>query len=186
MFKTILCAVLFAVCATASADQYFKVQHWSDTDLYRDYSRLSGLTTDFCTDAPARVQTSGYIGLVHRGLVVGPVGWAVRISYRTAPTLADLGPQIYGASPGGYVGSNWIPGAKSAGNISSIEHHYAEANLASAMDVAAGCYRLEVWGNSHSSSAPYTDGLIEVNGYPSATSDTYGYMATRVAPRAVP
>ena len=54
------------------------------------------------------------------------------------------------------------------------------------MDVAPGCYRLEVWGNSHSSLAPYTDGLVEVNGYPTETSDTYGYMATHVSPRPAP
>ena len=55
----------------------------------------------------------------------------------------------------------------------------ALANLSSLVLLPAGCYRFEVWANSHSSSAPYADGLIEVNGYPSPTSDTYGYMVLK-------
>ncbi len=179
--KKLLITFLVLVCTLAAGQtQAIKTQHWQDTDLFRNYSRINGLTTDFCVVAVSHVQTSGFLGLTHRNLVVGPVGWAVRISYRTAQTLAELGPKPGGASPGGYAGSNWIPGAKSAGNIASIEHHYAEANLSSYMLVLPGCYRLEVWGNSHSSSAPSTDGLIEVNGYPTATPDTYGHMLTTI------
>ena len=154
------------LCASAHAQQVYKVQHYSDTDLFRDYSRISDLSVDFCVSEPSIVETSGYIGLTHRNLVKGPVGYAVRIGYYSAPSLAALGPRTWGATPGQYRGIQWIPGAKSAGNIASIEAHYAEANLSSLVLLPAGCYRFEVWANSHSSSAPYADGLIEVNGAP--------------------
>lgn len=169
------------LCASAHAQQVYKVQHSSDTDLFRDYSRISDLSVDFCVSEPSIVETSGYIGLTHRNLVNGPVGYAVRIGYYAAPSLAALGPRTWGATPGQYRGLAWVPGAKSAGNIASIEAHYAEANLSSLIALPAGCYRYEVWANSHSSAAPYADGLIEVNGYPSPTSDTYGYMVLKTS-----
>lgn len=169
------------LCASAHAQQVYKVQHSSDTDLFRDYSRISDLSVDFCVSERSIVETSGFIGLTHRNLVKGPVGYAVRIGYYAAPSLAALGPRTWGATPGQYRGIQWIPGAKSAGNIASIEHHYAEASLSSLVALPAGCYRFEVWGNSHSSTAPNTDGLIEVNGYPYPTNDTYGYMVLKTS-----
>ena len=173
--------VILLLCVSAHAQQVYKAQHYSDTDLFRDYSRLSDLSIDFCVSERSIIETSGYIGLTHRNLVKGPVGYAVRIGYYAAPSLAALGPRTWGATPGQYRGIQWIPGAKSAGNIASIEAHYAEANLSSLVLLPAGCYRFEVWGNSHSSAAPYADGLIEVNGYPSPTSDTYGYMVLKTS-----
>lgn len=169
------------LCASAHAQQVYKVQHSSDTDLFRDYSRISDLSIDFCVSEPSIVETSGYIGLTHRNLVKGPVGYAVRIGYYAAPSLAALGPRTWGATPGQYRGLAWVPGAKSAGNIASIEAHYAEANLSSLVALPAGCYRFEVWGNSHSSAAPNADGLIEVNGYLYTTNDTYGYMVLKTS-----
>lgn len=179
--RKIIAFFLLLLCAVASA-QTFKSQHYTDTDLFRSYSRLSDLGVDFCVFEPSSVETSGYIGLTHRNLVAGPVGYAVRIGYYTAMTLSGLGPRTSGATPGQYGAITWVPGAKSAGNISGIEHHYGEANLSSYVVVNPGCYRFEVWANSHSSAAPGADGLIEVNGYRYSTADTYGYMVTKVRP----
>lgn len=179
--KKLALLLLFACFSAHSQMQYFKTGQLEGTDLFREYTRLAQLTTDFCVDRQSVVQTSGYVGLRHRNLVVGPVGWVIRVGYYTASTLEALGPRKVSASPGQWHGITWIPGAISSGNIASIEAHYGEASLSSSMIATPGCYRFEVWGDSHSSAAPNTDGLIDVNEYRDQLG-SYGHFTVVVLP----
>lgn len=169
-----------------------KAQHNWATHLFRDYSRIADMTTDVCITVPAHVHFSGLLNLYHRNTAFypdgrsGPVGWAVRIGYRYASTLAGLGTRPQWADPGTWrtTGVQWIPGAKSSGNIVNRDAHYAEANLVGYVFLTTpGCYRFEVWGNSHSDLAPNTDGLIAVNRDADGPwNDTYNALVTTVTP----
>lgn len=151
--KALLLAVLLAAPCLAGT-RIIKAHHPWDTDLFRVHNRIGGLSATFQTTGPVDVTTSGHVNLVHRGIVVGPVGWSLWIQYRYATTLEGLA-----AAP-------WwrIKGCKPSGNIASVEEHYKDASLDGYVRFdTPGWYELSVWGSSHSSSAPYTDGLIEVN-----------------------
>lgn len=177
-----------------------KAQHNWRTDLFNNYSRLVGLTTDVCIDRPSHVRFDGFINLVHNNRVnygppsynSGPVAFALRISHRYAATLQGLGPRG-GTDPGGWqneitnLGMKWVPGAKASGNIASYQEHYKDASLAGYLWLTtAGCYRFDVWGHSGSALAPPNDidGHISVNRDPNGPwDDTYGFLTVTVTPQ---
>lgn len=150
--------LLLALAQPLSAGlRVWKVHHPSDTDLFRVHNRISGLTVAFQTTGPVHVTTSGHVNLVHRGALTGytgPVGWSLWVQIRSASTYVGLAAQPW----------QRIVGCKPSGNIASLEHHYADATLDGYVWLETPAwYELSVWGSSHSSGAPTTDGLIEVN-----------------------
>lgn len=173
----ILALFAWATPAQAQVQQTFQS---AQVDLFRNWSRISGLTQDVCVIAPAHVFMQGLLNLRHRNLVTGPVGWALKAGVRYETTLQALGPKPTSANPGAWAttpGFQWINGALSSGNIRDIEHHYSEANLSGYFWASVpGCYRIEWWGTSHSSLGPNTDGLITTN----TGASLYNHFVTRV------
>lgn len=154
----------------------YKTHNTSSTDLFYKWTRLSGFTQDFEILEDSHLTIMGHVNLHHRGLVNGPVGWALRPSLTRAETLADLGPKPTSAA--GKPGT-WIKGGKTGSNILSEAQHYAEGNFLAYERLSPGAYRLEIWGCSYSTLAPTTDGLIEVLGDGGA-DDPYNQLITRI------
>lgn len=147
---TLLALLLISPCFAGT--RVWKVREYADTDLFRVPYRISGMTVTFQTTGPADVLTLGHLNLRHRCFYgVTAVGYGVYVRYRFATTEAGLA-----TAPLADL-------AISSGNIRDCAHHYADAGLESYQRVTPGWYRYEVWAGSHSSDAPYTDGLLEVN-----------------------
>jgi hypothetical protein len=146
---------------------------------------LQQMRVEFTVDADARLKWHGKVNLKHRGIVNGPVGFGIRTTLRSAANLAAL-PTPPGSSVDAvyYASSEacitWA--GKAAENIASVADHYRDAIFFGEQDIPAGGHRFEVWGNSHSSLAPSTDGLLEVNtnGGPSDLTNPYSYLFVTV------
>lgn len=141
-----------------TAKQPFKRQHNADTDLFRQPTCLTGFTIDFEVAERSILTAHGHCDVVHRNLVVGPVGYSAQLSLKRADSLAELGPLPSWSTPPGAI----IWGSTNGGNIRDIEDHYGKVALNGREWIEPGAYRLMAHAKSHSSSAPYTDGLIEV------------------------
>lgn len=160
-------------CSTAPPAQFFMTRHNQATDLFRSWGELSGFRRDFQLDAPAVALLSLNIDLIHRNICVGPVGYGIRIRHRTAATQSALSSAAY----------SWVPHAYAAGNIADIDDHYGRATIPNLpFALPPGWHQFSVWGNSHSSAAPNTDGLIELNNH--NTSDDYNYFSVVLLPGA--
>lgn len=135
-------------------------QHNSDTDFYRAWTCLSGLTMDFEIDSPQIVVLTGHLDVKHRGLVNGVIGYAGALSVHSCPTLADLPPFPTWSTPMGVR----IPGSTNGGNIlNRSEHHYGKIVWNGMVLLEPGCHRIMAHANSHTSINNNTiDGLAEV------------------------
>ena len=133
-------------------------QHNTDTDFFRAWTCLSGLTMDFEIDTPQIIVLTGHMDVHHRGLVNGVIGYAGALSVHSCQTLADLPPIPTWATPMGVR----IPGSTNGGNILNQDAHYGKIVWSGMKLLEPGCHRIMAHANSHSSLAPYTDGLAEV------------------------
>lgn len=135
-------------------------QHNSDTDFFRAWTCISGLTMDFEIDTPQIVVFTGHLDVKHRGLVAGVIGYAGALSVHSCPTLADLPPLPTWATPMGVR----IPGSTNGGNIlNRSEHHYGKIVWSGMKLLEPGAHRIMAHANSHSSiNNNNTDGLAEV------------------------
>lgn len=156
--------------------------HDTHTDLARQWTRIYGLTIDLEVTIDSHLFLYGHINLEHRNLVDGPVGFGLCMSLKRADTHDGLGPYPTDSvgSPIGYQ----ILGSKTGGNIRDIEDHYGYPSLDGYASLEPGWYRVEVWGASHSSLAPDTDGLIHVLiGDGDYESGRYNQLVARITPR---
>lgn len=126
------------------------------------WNRFHSYTTVFEVTKTSHLTLSGHVNLVHRNLCVGAVGFAIR-AYLIGPfaTKEEAAAVPY-PGPVSSVPFPVIYGSTISGNIANIEEHYKEVPLHGYKRIDPGCYRAEVWGNSHSSASSYS-GLISVN-----------------------
>lgn len=138
-------------------------QHNSDTDFFRAWTCLSGLTMDFEIESPQIVVLTGHLDVKHRGQITGitgVIGYAGALSVHSCPTLADLPPPPTWSTPMGVR----IPGSTNGGNIiNRSEHHYGKIAWNGMVLLEAGAHRIMAHANSHTSiNNNSTDGLAEV------------------------
>lgn len=157
-------------------DQFFYQVHDANTDIYRNGSRLAGMSFSFQVDVPSRLVTLGHICVKHRNLIVppsdqpwdAPVGVSAVIGYRTAADLTAIASVPYGTYGDYNAGCssaqliNWISHGVDGVNVLNIEDHYASLKLESVIGLPIGAYRVEPWLFAKSDLAPDTDGLAEV------------------------
>lgn len=129
-------------------------QHNSDTDFFRKWTCIVGLTMDFEVDEPQHIVLSGHLDVHHRGVVSGVIGYAGALSILQytdtlpAPTWdAPMGERLAGSTNGG--------------NILSETDHYGKIIWSGCRLLQPGKYRVMAHANSHSSLGPNTDGLAE-------------------------
>lgn len=130
-------------------------QHNSDTDFFRQWTCIVGLTMDFEIDEPQHIVLSGHMDVHHRGLVSGVIGYAGALSI---VECEELPPAPTWNTPMG----ERFPGSTNGGNILSETDHYGKIVWSGTKLLQPGRYRVMAHGNSHSSLAPNTDGLAEV------------------------
>lgn len=136
-----------------------KRQHNSDTDFFRGWTCLTGLTMDFVIDEPQWIELDGHMDVHHRGIVNGVIGYAGSLSYVSAPTLAQLPAAPAWSTPPG----TRIDGSVNGGNISDETQHYGKIVWNGLQLLQPGAYRIMAHANSHSSISGNTiDGLAEV------------------------
>lgn len=191
---SILCALLFVGSAVASTQRFqrhptYPAQFWWLTNGQYNWIILHDLRVEFTIAEPSVMDWRGVINMKHRGVgTTGAIGWAVKASLRYAPTCAQL-PSVpasgvdlpYWQSAQPYI----LYGSKRAGNIASIQQHYADADLSGRSILnTAGCYRLDWYGAAHSDAAPGMNGLVEINmnGDGSDTTDPYSVLFVDVTP----
>ena len=130
--------------------------------FFRAWTCLSGLAMDFEIDEPQVIVLTGHMDVHHRGMaaanITGVIGYAGALSVHSCPTLADLPPSPTWATPMGVR----IPGSTNGGNILNETQHYGKVAWNGMVLLEPGCHRIMAHANSHSSLAPYTDGLAEM------------------------
>jgi len=134
-------------------------QHNSDTDFFRAWTCINGLTMDFDVDEPQWVVFNGQMDVHHRGIVNGVIGYAGCLSILSAATLASLPPPPVWNTPPAVR----IDGSTNGGNILSETQHYEKIVWGGCKLLEPGAYRVMAHANSHSSiNNNSTDGLAEV------------------------
>jgi hypothetical protein len=130
-------------------------QHNTDTDFFRAWTCITGLTMDFEIDEPQYIVLSGHLDVHHRGIVNGVIGYAGALSIVSCPDkLADP----TWSTPMG----ERLAGSTNGGNILSETQHYGKIAWNGMKLLQPGRYRVLAHANSHSSLGPTTDGLAEV------------------------
>jgi hypothetical protein len=188
--STVTLMVIFAFHSNAQSEhrlaavpdlQIFKKQHLTDTDLFRQWTRIYGFTTDFQVNRPSHMTAIGHVNLRHRGIPVRglteyPVGCALKLTLKYSPTQVGLGPDNTDLFP---PLGKLVIGSITGDNINGVSDHYSAGPFAGYQRLdKPGWYRLEVWGNSHSSINPEADGLIDIN--PASGQTTYNQLILRV------
>lgn len=171
---------------------------WKEQGQYC-FARIGGLCVDFEVAEASTLEANGAASLVHRHLngIGGPIGWALLFTLRRAengfhefpaiPSSSINLPYWLGAAP------FEIWGSRKAANIASIDDHYANPSINFGVrSLTPGFYRLETWGNAHSTAWPDgTNGLIEFNqnllpdgsvDLASANFAPYSYMRVKIEP----
>jgi hypothetical protein len=133
-------------------------QHNTDTDFFRVWTCIVGLTMDFEIDEPQHVILSGHLDVHHRGIVQGVIGYAGALSIVAVNPGGDFPPFPTSATPMG----ERFSGSTNGGNILNETDHYGKIAWNGARLLQPGKYRVLAHANSHSSLAPNTDGLAEV------------------------
>ncbi len=189
-----LFVVLMAICFNCVAQdngypslQIFKKLHPYDTDLFRVWTRIHELTTDFEITRPSHMTAIGHINVQHRKIYICgksnyAVGYALKLTIKNSDTQSGLGPvnQDLDLNEDNMYGRQLIVGSITGDNIDGASDHYSLGAFEGyeKMD-EPGWYRVEVWGNSHSDVCGTSiDGLIEV--VPSEGITTYNQLIVRV------
>jgi hypothetical protein len=134
-------------------------QQNSDTDFYRQWTCLTGLTMNFTIDEAQWVVFNGQMDVHHRGIVNGVIGFAGTLSIIGAPTLAQLPASPVWSTPPG----ERLEGSTNGGNILSETQHYGKIVWGGCKLLQPGAYRVMAHANSHSSISDNSiDGLAEV------------------------
>lgn len=133
-------------------------QHNADTDFFRQWTCLTGLTMDFEIDEPQWIVLQGHMDVHHRGLVSGVIGYAGALSCIRTDSIFELPASVSWSTPL----ANRLPGSTNGGNILSDTQHYGKIIWSGCKLLEPGSYRFMAHANSHSSLAPNTDGLAEV------------------------
>ncbi|WP_422363191.1 hypothetical protein [Pyruvatibacter mobilis] len=155
------------------APSFYRRHHTSHTDLFRTYTEMTETRLRFEVTTAGVAELSANVELHHRGLVSAAVGYGMRIRVRTSATEAGLASAT----------ALDVPHAYAAGNIYDETDHYGTATIpALPIALAVGWHEFSLWGNSHSSAAPSTDGLIEVH-QPDSSRD-YNFLACKFTPGA--
>ena len=161
--------------------QIFKTQHHHDTDLFRKWTRIHDLTTDFQIDTTSHMTAIGHVNMRHRGIeergqTQYAVGCALKLTLKYSATKEGLGPDNDDLFP---PMGELVVGSITGDNINGVSDHYSAGPFEGYQLLERpGWYRLEVWGNSHSDINPNTDGLIDVN--PSSGDTSYNQLLVRV------
>lgn len=135
---------------------HFRQQN-SDTDLYRAWTCLSQLTTNFEIERRSIVTFQGAIDVHHRGLVNGVIGYAVSLTVSQIPQGVNW-PSTAWNTPRGTL----VAGSTNGGNILSETDHYGKGIWTGYAVLAPGRWQIRAYGNSHSSLDMNADGLAEV------------------------
>lgn len=133
-------------------------QHNADTDFYRQWTCLNGLTMDFEIDEPQWVVLTGHMDVHHRGLVSGVIGYAGQLSHieLEGPLVTPQAVLTWNCPAG-----ERMVGSVNGGNILSETQHYGKIVWNGMKLLQPGCHRIMAHANSHSSLGPNTDGLAE-------------------------
>lgn len=183
MLKAIIIFILLCCSIHAQDLQIFTKNQYVKVDLLGGptylWNRFHSLTTTFEVTKTSHLTLGGHINLVHRNLVVGPVGFAIR-AYLIGPyaSESDVNAVPY-PGPVSNVPFTVIHGSTISGNITNIEEHYKEVPLYGYKVIDPGWYRVEIWGNSHSSASSYS-GLLST--YP-ANGLPYNELLVRIETR---
>ena len=156
IFAIALALVGQLVSAEQPRLQRFKVHHTQDTDLPNTSNRLTGLTVDLYIENASHVDVWGHVNLE-----------ASRLRQRSCGLVFGCGATRtceHERSPRNTAGTLpvFIKGAVTGSNIRDVTDHYAQGNFEAYEFLdQPGWYRIEIWGNSHTSLSPHS-GMIEV------------------------